>query len=167
MLQQLLAGGLFREHPVVHLIDTVVRTEVADEVILMCTVVKHLLWLEVTHQFLYIIIGSLTREKLSRRYIKKRNAAGTLPEMNGCKEVVLLVVKHIVAKSHSWGHQLCDASLHQLLCKLRIFQLVADSHSFPGTYQLGKIGVESMVGEPRHLVSLHPGTVVSLRECYP
>ena len=59
-----------------------------------------------------------------------------------------------VVDGDAGGHQLGDAPLHQLLGQFGILQLVANGHPLTGTYQLGQVGVERVVGKPRQLHEL-------------
>ena len=70
--------------------------------------------------------------------------------MDGSKEVVLLAGQHRVGHRHTWGHQLGDATLHQLLRQLRVLQLVAYRHTLACPNQLWQIGVERMMGKTSH-----------------
>jgi len=80
------------------------------------------------------------------------------------QEIVLLVVQHVVAHGHARRHQLSDAALHQLFGELGVFQLVAYRHPSAGSYQLGQIGVEGVMGEARHFVGLAALAVVATGE---
>ena len=74
--------------------------------------------------------------------------------MDGTKEIVLFVVKDGILHGHARRHQLSDAALDQFLGQLGVFQLVADGHALAGTDEFGQIGVEGVMGEARHLVTL-------------
>ena len=63
--QEFLHRRLLGENPVVEFEGAVFGTEVFLEIILSGTVVEHLFRHEVTHQFLYIIIGSLAGEEFT------------------------------------------------------------------------------------------------------
>ena len=69
------------------------------------------------------------------------------------KEVVLLVVKHIIAKSHTWSNKLCNATFNKLFGEFGVLKLVAYSHTFTSTNKLWQIGVESMMWESCHLIA--------------
>ena len=73
--------------------------------------------------------------------------------MDSTKEIVLLVVQHIIAQRHAWRHQFRDTTFHELLCELRVFQLVTDGHALASTYQLRQIGIEGMMRKSSHLVT--------------
>ena len=74
--------------------------------------------------------------------------------MNGGEKIVLLMIQDIVVDGNTGRDQLCDAPFHQLLRQLRVFQLVADSHTLTGTYQLRQIAVQGVVRETCHLDGL-------------
>ena len=57
--------------------------------------------------------------------------------MHGCEEVVLLVVEHIVAHGHTGSYEFGDASLHEFLGELRVFKLVAYSHTLTCPNEFG------------------------------
>ena len=67
--------------------------------------------------------------------------------MHGSKEIVLAVVKNIVVDRYARGDKLGDTALHQLLGELRVFELLANSHTLTCTHEFWQIGVEGMVGE--------------------
>ena len=154
MLEELLMGGLFGKHPVVHLVGTQPCAKVALEVMAVLTVVEHLLGLEIAHELLHVVVGALAGEEFACRDVEERDATCRLAEMDGTEEVVLLVVEHIVLHGDTWRHQFGDATLDELLRQLRVFQLVADGHPFAGTDELRQIGVQRMVRETGHLVAL-------------
>ena len=70
--------------------------------------------------------------------------------MHRCQEIVLLHTQHIVRQRHTRSHQFCDASLHQLLCQLRVFQLVTNRHTFTRPNEFRQIRIQRMIREPRH-----------------
>ena len=82
--------------------------------------------------------------------------------MDSCKEVVLLVVKNVVAKSNTRGYKLCDATLNKLFSEFWILQLIADSHTLSCPNQLGQIGVQRMMGKASHLVAFYACTIVTM-----
>lgn len=108
-----------------------------------------------------VVVGTLTSEELTRRDIEEADSACCLSEVNGRKEVVLLVVQDVIAHGDAWGHKFRDASLHHLVhlgepflafyhgaFLLWVLELVADSHTFTRTDKLRQIGVEGVVGKP-------------------
>ena len=149
--QQFLPCCLLGEHPVVELEGEVLCAEVALEVWLVAPLVQHLLWREVAQQLLHIVGGALSREEFACRYVEESHSAGGPAEVHGGQEVVFLVVKHVVGHGHPGRHQFGDAPLHELLCELRVFQLVAYCHALAGPYQLGQVGVEGVVRKSGHL----------------
>ena len=177
MLEQFLACRLLGEHPVVEFEDAVARAEMALEVALAVVFIQHLLGREVAQELLHIVVGALPGEKLAGRDVEQADAAGRLVEVYGRQEVVFLVAEHVVAHGHARRDELGDASLHHLVhlgeaflafdglaFLLGVFQLVADGHAPPGPDELGQVGVEGMVGEPRHRRLAAVAAVVALGE---
>ena len=165
VLQQLLHRALLGKHPVVHLEGDVARAEIAFKVLAAVALVEHLLRLEIAQQLLHVVVGSLANEVFARRDVEEGNATGSLAEVHGTEEVVLLVVQHVVREGHAGGHQLGDAALHKLLRQFRVLQLVANGHTLSGADEFRQVCIESMVGESRHLVALVIA-VVALGEGY-
>ena len=172
--QEFLHRRLLGENPVVEFEGAVFGTEVFLEIILSGTVVEHLFRHEVTHQFLYIIIGSLAGEELTGRNIEEAYAAGSLTEVDGSQEVVLLVVEHVVAHRHTRGNEFGNTALHHLVhlaqsllaldfqtFLLRIFQLVAYGNSLSCPDEFRQVSIECMMRESRHLDAARSTTIVS------
>ena len=113
---------------------------------------QNLLGCEVGEQFFYIVVRALPHEELARRDIQEGYATGPFTEVDSREEVVLLIVKHIVAHCHTGCDQFRDAPFHQFLRELRIFQLVADGHASARPDEFGQIGIERMIGESGHSV---------------
>ena len=74
--------------------------------------------------------------------------------MNGGKEIILFMIQDIVVDRDTRRNQLRHSAFHQLLSHLRVFQLVADSNTFTGTDQLGKISIEGMMRKSGHFNKL-------------
>ena len=172
--QEFLHRRLLGENPVVEFEGAVFGTEVFLEIILSGTVVEHFFRHEVTHQFLYIIIGSLAGKELTGRNIKETYAAGSLTEVDGSQEVVLLVVEHVVAHRHTRSNEFSNATLHHLVHLaqsllaldflaffLRVFQLVAYGNSLACPDEFRQVSIECMMGEARHLDAARSSAVVS------
>ena len=168
LLEQPLPGGLFHKHPFVEFEGAEPGAEIAFELLLPSTLIEHLLGLEVGHQFLHIVGRTFAREELSRGDVEEGHAADTVlavgiadgGQMDGREKVVLLVVEHMLIDGHSRGHHLGDATFHQSLGRLRVFQLVADGHTQSCPHQSGQIGVEGVIGKAGHLCA-EGGTVVA------
>ena len=154
VLEELLMSRLLSKHPIVHLVGTETRAKVAFEVVATLSVVEYLLRLEVTHQLLHVVVGTLTRQELTCRDIEEADATGALAKVYCTKKVVLFVVEHRIAHCHTRCHQFRDTSLDEFLRQLRVFQLVTDGHSSASTNQLRQVGVEGMMWKARHLVAL-------------
>ena len=86
--------------------------------------------------------------------------------MKGCKKVVLVVVKNVVAHSHARRYKLGDATLNQFLCQFRVFELVADGNAMSGAYQFWQICVESVMWKSCHLNNRSLAAVVTLCKGY-
>ena len=112
--------------------------------------VEHLLGAETGQQLVDVLHRAFGGEKLTRADVEQGQSAGRAPEVDGCQEIVLLIVEHRVHHGHTWSDHLRDAPLHQRLGELGVLQLVTDSHTLAGSHQLGQIGVECMIGEARH-----------------
>ena len=152
MAQQLLTGCGVGEHPVVKLEHAPTVAKGLLKLLFAGAVIEHLLGLEVAHELLHIGCRTLACEKLARRDVEERHAHHpATSEVDSSKEVVLLIVEHVVAHGHTWRNQLCDAALHELLRELGVLQLVADGHTLASAYELGQICVERMMREARHL----------------
>ena len=100
-------------------------------------------------------------QELTGRNIQESHPTSRLTEMHRSQEIVFLVRKHIVVDSHPRSNQFRDATLHQLLGELRVFQLVANGHTLSGTHQFRQIGVERMKREACHfhMLGLSVGTL--------
>ena len=162
VLVELLVGSLLSKHPVIQFEGAETGAKVALEVVAALPVVEHLLGLEVANELLHIVVGALARKELTCRDVEESHPTDSLAEVDSTEEIVLLVVEHRVLHSHTRGDQLRDASLHQFLGELGVFQLVADGHAPACTDELGQIGVEGMMGETRHLVALPPCPIVAM-----
>ena len=93
-------------------------------------------------------------EELTGRYIKKGNSTGSLSEMDGSQEVILLIIQNVIIDRYTGGNQLGNTSFHQFLRQFRVFQLVTDSYTLSGTNQFRKICIKRMMGKSCHLDSL-------------
>ena len=164
MRQEFLSGGLLGKDPVIQLKGTILGTKVLLKLRLHGTIIKHLFRLEVAHQLLYIVGRTLTGEEFSRRDVEEAHATSSLAEMDGSEEVVLLVVQDVVAHRHTRSHQFGNATLHHLVhlaqaflaldflsLLLRVFQLVAYSHTLASPDEFRQVGVECMMRESSHL----------------
>ena len=83
--------------------------------------------------------------------IKQRQPHGFRGPMDGCDIVVGLAFKHVVVHHQSRSHQFCDASLHQSLGLLGVFELVAHGHLQSRFDELGQVSVEAVVRESGQL----------------
>ena len=165
MMQQFLTGRLLCEHPIVEFESEYLITEILFKFLFLRAVKKNLLRLEAAQQFFHIVVGALARQELARRDVEKSHTAGSLAEMHGRQEVVLLVVQHVVAHGHARRHQFRDAALHQFFRQFRVFQLVADSHSPTRPDKFRQIGVEGVMRKTGHLVAFPTVSVIASCQC--
>ncbi len=165
MLQQFLSCCLLVEHPFVEFKHAMLCAEETLEISFLSSFKQYFLWLEVGYQLLYVVVRSLGGKKLSRRYIQECHSACPLAEMHGGKEVVLLVVEHVVGHCHTRRYEFCNAALHKFLCQLRVFELVADGNSSSSSDQFWQIRVEGMMRKSRHLGGWFVSGVVSFSQC--
>ena len=161
MLQQLLLCCLFGKHPVVELEGEELGAESLVELLLVVALIQNLLRREVAEQLFDIVSCSLAGDELTGRDVEEGYSAGGFTEMYGGKEVVLLVVEHVVAKCHTRSHQFGDTTLHEFLRQLRVFQLVAYSHTLASPYELWEISVEGMEWETSHLGAFTSTAVIA------
>ena len=96
MLQQLLTGGGFRKYPVVKLEGKELAAEIPLKHQAFATLEKNLFRSEVVQQFVHIVKRAFRSKKFAGRYIEKGNSTGSLSEMDGSQEVVLLIVQYII-----------------------------------------------------------------------
>ena len=166
MLQEFLACCILCENPVIKFKSTELITKIFLEVIFLCSVKKNLLRCEITKKLLHIIVCSFTSKELTCRNIKKGNTTSCLTKMNSSKEIVLLIVEHIITHRNTRSNKFGNSSLHHLVhlrktflslqlgtFLLRVFQLVADSYSLTSTNEFWQECVESMMRKTSHLSS--------------
>ena len=137
MAQQLLPSGGVGKHPVVELEDAPPCAKLLIEERFASTVVQHLFGLEVGHQLSHIVGIAFARKKFACRDVEEGYAHALPTEVYGRQKVVLFIVEHVVGHGHAWRHQFGNATFHQLLCELRVFQLVADGHTASSAYEAG------------------------------
>ena len=96
MLQQPVVRRLTREDPVVEFEDKVTRTESLLELLLVAPLDQDLLRRKVIQQLVDIIDRAFRCQELACRDIEKGDTAAVLLEMDGGKEIILLVIQYIV-----------------------------------------------------------------------
>ncbi len=106
---------------------------------------KQLLGCELRHKLIHIVRRPLPGKEFAGGYIQKCHSGQMLAGMYGGHEVILTMVKYVIAHRHAGSHQLGDAALHKLFGQLRILELLTYSHSLAGTDKFGKIRVERMM----------------------
>ena len=72
------------------------RAEESLKVVLATSVEKYLLGREVAEKFLNIVRGSLACQELTSRDVQEGHTKRSLAKVDGCEEIVLLIVQHIV-----------------------------------------------------------------------
>ena len=132
----------------------VARAEACLEHCPLAALVQHFLRSEGGHETRNVFGRTLRDEELARTDVEERHTAGLLAEMDGAEEVVLLVVEYVVGHRDAWSHQFSDAALDELLCQLRVFQLVADGDALAGPDEFRQVRIEGMIGEARHCETL-------------
>ncbi len=154
-MQKTVHSGVGRVNPVFLLVCQILVAECRDEILTAVSVVKHLFGLEAVQQFLYVIACAFGRQELASGYVKESNADFLFAiEMNGCEEVVFLVIQHIIINRDSWCYEFRDASLDEFFSQFWVFKLVADSDTQSGSDQFRQICVERMVRESGHFCGL-------------
>ena len=63
---------------------------------------------------------------------------------------MFLLLKKLLVECHAGSHQFGDSALDNVLCQLRVFQLIAHSYLVARTNKSWKICLKGMVGESRH-----------------
>ena len=61
------------------------------------------------------------------------------------------MIQYIIIDGNTGSHQFRNTPLHQFLRQLRVFQLVANSHTLSGPHQLRQIRIQGMMWKSRHL----------------
>ena len=160
MLQQTLVGSIGGEHPVVEFKHEVSTCESVFSLATLTTHDKHLFRSDIGEKFVYIVDATFGTHKFACRDIQESHATAFIAEVNAGKEVVLTIVENIVVDADARSDKLGDATLYELLGHLRVFELLADSHTLSGSDQFRQIGVEGMVRKTGklHILSRTIGT---------
>ena len=161
MFQKLLTGRGFIEHPVFQLESKELASEISLKHASSAPLEQHFFRSEIVQQLVNIIKIPLSCQELTRRDIQKSHYTSRLSKMHRSQEIVFLVRKHIVVDSHPRSNQFRNATLHQFLGELRVFQLVTNSHTLACPHQFRQIGVKRMEREARHfhMLGLSVGTL--------
>ena len=160
--KEFLLRCLISKHPVIKLEGKEFCTKVAFKILFTTSIVEYLLGREITQKFLHVISCTLTCQELTRRDIKEGHTKAGLAKMDSCQEVILLVIQHIIAHGHTWGHKFRNTSLYKLLSEFWILQLIADSHSLSCTNQFWQIGIKCMMRKASHLITLGSSTIITM-----
>ena len=112
---------------------------------------KNLLWRHIVQQHLQIVLIALRYAERPCGDIQKGHSASLRTvKIEGCKIVVLLLFKQLVAICYARRNQLCNTPLYQFFCHFRVFQLVADGYFETGADKFGKEVFQGVVREARH-----------------
>ena len=150
MAQEFLACGLLGEGPVVELEGDIACAERAFEHALLAALVEDFLRCEGGHELVDVVGGAFGDEELAGADVEEGHAAGLSAEVYGAEEVVLAMVEHRVGHGDAGGDELGDTALDECLRHLRVFELVADGHTFACPDELRQVGVEGVIGEAGH-----------------
>ena len=164
VMVEFLCGCLLCKYPVIHLIEAQTIAKHLFGLQFRTPENKHLLRHEVGDEFFDIFVVALINKKLTSRDIEQRKSYSCLAVVYGAKEVVLLVVEHIVLHSHTRCNQFGDTSLHQFLGQFRVFELVADSNTSACPNEFWQVGVESVMRKTSHSIALC-STIVTPCQC--
>ena len=161
MLQKLFTGRCFIEYPILQLECKELASKIPLKHASSTPFEQHFFRSKIVQQLIDVIKISFSGQKFTRRNIQKSHPTSRLSEMHGSQEVVFLVRKHIVVDGHTWCNQFRNATLHQFLGELRVFQLVANGHTLASPHQFRQIGIERMERETGHLhmLGLSVGTL--------
>ena len=105
---------------------------------------------ERAHQGADIVQRTLRDLKCTCRHIQKRNSALVLVECQSGDVIVLLLLEKLLVEGHTGSHQFSNSALDYILCKLRVFKLVAHRNLIARADQSREICLERMMGESRH-----------------
>ena len=150
MLCKLLVREFIGESPVIKLKGEILAAETLLKTVSQATFEKDLFRTEIYQELFNIVECTFGNKEFARRYIQKRYSAHRLAEMHSSKEVVLLVVEHIVVYGNTRSDKLGNASLYKFLCKFRVFELVAYCYTLACTHQFRKICVKCMKRKSCH-----------------
>ncbi len=135
MFQQPGDGGIVCEYPIVQREDIKMWSETFFKILFFVPFHQDFLGRKIVQKFIHIIRRTLGSHELSSGNIEECHTATVLVEMDGSKEIVLFMVQYRVVDGNARRHQLRDSAFHQLLGKLRVFQLVTDSHPLTCPHQ--------------------------------
>ena len=148
--QEFLSGGLLGEGPVVELEGDVACAERPFEHAFLAALVEHFLGGEGGHELVDVVGCAFRDEELAGADVEECHAAGLSAEVYGAEEVVLAMVEHRVGHGDAGRDEFRDATLDERLRHLRVFELVADGHTFACPDELRQVGVECVIGEAGH-----------------
>ena len=135
MFQQFLTGSRFGKNPVVQFESEEFTSKVTLEHTTFAAFKEYFFGTKIIEQLIHIIERSLCRQEFTGRDIKKGNTTGRFAKMHCGKEIIFFIVENIIIDRHTRSNQFCNATFHQFLRHLRIFQLITDSYTFTGTNQ--------------------------------
>ena len=148
MPQQPFGGRFFGENPVFELEGEISVSEMFFEYFSLAAFEKNFFGLEVTQQFIDVIVVAFGRKELSRRNVEECDSARPVfPEMHAGQKVVFFVVEDIIVDRNAGRDQLGDTSFDQFLGEFRVFELFADGNPFSRANQFGKVSIECVMRE--------------------
>jgi len=149
LLAEFFTVDLLREDPFVEPVGVMLRPESGGEAVFVTALVDDLLGCEVRNELVDVVVGAFGHVELARRNVEERHTGRLPAEVDRSEESVFLVGQDIVAQHDARGDQFDDAALDQPPHLLGVFQLLADGYALARPHQLGQVGVDGMVGEPR------------------
>lgn len=149
LLAEFFTVDLLREDPFVEPVGVMLRPESGGEAVFVTALVDDLLGCEVRNELVDVVVGAFGHVELARRNVEERHTGRLPAEVDRSEEGVFLVGQDIVAQHDARGDQFDDAALDQPPHLLGVFQLLADGYALARPHQLGQVGVDGMVGEPR------------------
>ena len=144
--------GRFRdERPRIERRDARLRAETLPETVGERLLHEHFLGRQRAQQHIHVFIRSLGHLEGASRNVEQGQAGLLAGEGTGGQPVVFAGREQVVVIGHAGRHQFGDAALHELLGQARVFELVADGRLEAGLHEAGKIVVDGVVGDTRHL----------------
>ena len=107
--------------------------------------------METAKQLVDVFKTTLGSNKFTRRDIEKSDSGNILFDVNRGKKIIFPMLQNIVMNGNAWGDKFRDASLDNRFGEFGILQLFTNGHPLTGSNQLGQIGIQCMVREPRQL----------------
>ena len=97
-----------------------------------------------------IVKASFSHLECTSGNIQKSHSALVLEECQSGNVIMLFLLQKLLIECHTWCDEFGDPSLDDILCQLRILQLVAHRHLVARTDKPRKICLEGMMWESGH-----------------